>query len=45
MVMPGDNVAVEVALDVPIALEEKLRFAVREGGFTVGWGVITNVIE
>jgi elongation factor Tu len=45
MVMPGDNVSVEVALDVPIALEEKLRFAVREGGFTVGWGVITNVIE
>jgi elongation factor Tu len=45
MVMPGDNVAVEVALDVPIALEEKLRFAVREGGFTVGWGVITKVIE
>ena len=44
MVMPGDVVAVEVELDQPIALEEKLRFAVREGGLTVGSGVITQVI-
>ena len=40
MVMPGDNVAMEVALIVPIAMEEKLRFAIREGGRTVGAGVV-----
>ena len=44
MVMPGDNVTVDVALDGPIALEEKLRFAIREGGFTVGWGVVSKVV-
>ena len=41
MVMPGDNVAVTVELITPIAMEEKLRFAIREGGRTVGAGVVT----
>jgi len=44
MVMPGDNVTIEVELKAPIAMEEKLRFAVREGGKTVGSGVVTKVI-
>ena len=45
MVMPGDNVTVEVELIVPIAMEEKLRFAVREGGKTVGSGVVTKILK
>jgi len=45
MVMPGDNVSMEVQLIVPIAMEEKLRFAIREGGRTVGAGVVAKVIE
>ncbi|MGU3577181.1 elongation factor Tu [Brucellaceae bacterium C25G] len=45
MVMPGDNVSVDVALIVPIAMEEKLRFAIREGGRTVGAGVVAAIIE
>jgi elongation factor Tu len=45
MVMPGDNVAMEVELIGPIALEKELRFAIREGGRTVGAGVITDIIE
>jgi elongation factor Tu len=45
MVMPGDNCAVEVELIVPIAMEEKLRFAIREGGRTVGAGVVASIIE
>jgi elongation factor Tu len=45
MVMPGDNVAVEVALITPIAMEKELRFAIREGGRTVGAGVISEIIE
>jgi elongation factor Tu len=45
MVMPGDNVTMEVALIVPIAMEEKLRFAIREGGRTVGAGVVAAIIE
>ncbi|MBV9219983.1 MAG: elongation factor Tu [Methylobacteriaceae bacterium] len=45
MVMPGDNVTMEVALIVPIAMEEKLRFAIREGGKTVGAGVVASIIE
>jgi elongation factor Tu len=45
MVMPGDNVTVDVALIVPIAMEEKLRFAIREGGRTVGAGVVASIIE
>jgi elongation factor Tu len=45
MVMPGDNVAMTVQLIAPIAMEEGLRFAIREGGRTVGAGVITKVLE
>jgi elongation factor Tu len=45
MVMPGDNVAIKVALIQPIAMEEGLRFAIREGGRTVGAGVVSKVIE
>jgi elongation factor Tu len=45
MVMPGDNVSMEVQLIVPVAMEEKLRFAIREGGRTVGAGVVAKVIE
>lgn len=45
MVMPGDNITMEVELIVPVALETGLRFAVREGGRTVGAGVITEIIE
>jgi len=45
MVMPGDNVAVEVSLIMPIAMEKELRFAIREGGRTVGAGVISEIIE
>jgi elongation factor Tu len=43
MVMPGDNVHVNVELITPIALEEGLRFAIREGGRTVGAGVVTGL--
>ncbi|MEE8219137.1 MAG: elongation factor Tu, partial [bacterium] len=45
MVMPGDNVTVECELITPIAMEEGLRFAVREGGRTVGAGVTSKIIE
>jgi elongation factor Tu len=45
MVMPGDNVSMTVSLIVPIAMEEKLRFAIREGGKTVGAGVVAKIIE
>jgi elongation factor Tu len=45
MVMPGDNVAMTVELIVPIAMEEKLRFAIREGGRTVGAGVVASIIK
>ncbi|WAK01753.1 elongation factor Tu [Methylobacter sp. YRD-M1] len=45
MVMPGDNIAVEVKLISPIAMEEGLRFAIREGGRTVGAGVVSQIIE
>jgi elongation factor Tu len=45
MVMPGDNVSVEIQLMAPIAMEEKLRFAIREGGKTVGSGVVTKILE
>jgi elongation factor Tu len=44
-VMPGDNVTMEVTLIVPIAMEEKLRFAIREGGRTVGAGVVAQVMD
>ena len=45
MVMPGDNVTMTVELISPIAMEKELRFAIREGGRTVGAGVVTEVIE
>ncbi|MBI5467638.1 MAG: elongation factor Tu, partial [Deltaproteobacteria bacterium] len=45
MVMPGDNVNLDVELITPIAMEEGLRFAIREGGRTVGAGVVTKIIE
>ena len=45
MVMPGDNINMEVELINPIAMDEQLRFAIREGGRTVGAGVVTGIIE
>jgi elongation factor Tu len=45
MVMPGDNIGMEVTLITPIAMEKELRFAIREGGRTVGAGVVAEVIE
>jgi elongation factor Tu len=45
MVMPGDNATFEVNLIVPVALEQGLRFAVREGGRTVGAGVVTEILD
>ena len=45
MVMPGDNVSITVKLIAPIAMEEGLRFAIREGGRTVGAGVVASIIE
>jgi elongation factor Tu len=45
MVMPGDNITMEVTLITPVALEEQMRFAIREGGKTVGAGVVTKIIE
>ena len=45
MVMPGDNVTIGVKLIAPIAMEKELRFAIREGGRTVGAGVVTEIVE
>ncbi|MBI1908678.1 MAG: elongation factor Tu, partial [Deltaproteobacteria bacterium] len=45
MVMPGDRVDIDVELITPIAMEKELRFAIREGGHTVGAGVISQVVE
>ena len=45
MVMPGDNVRLTVELIQPIAMEKELRFAIREGGRTVGAGVVSEVVE
>ena len=45
MVMPGDNVNLDIELITPIAMEKELRFAIREGGHTVGAGVVTEIIE
>ncbi|HLB42318.1 MAG TPA: elongation factor Tu, partial [Gammaproteobacteria bacterium] len=45
MVMPGDNIKIVVQLIAPVAMEEGLRFAIREGGRTVGAGVVSKVIE
>jgi elongation factor Tu len=44
-VMPGDNVHMNVELIVPVAMEETMRFAIREGGRTVGAGTVTKIIE
>ena len=45
MVMPGDNVTVTVELITPIAMDKELRFAIREGGHTVGAGVVSEIVE
>lgn len=45
MVMPGDNVTITVELISPIAMEQGIRFAIREGGRTVGSGVVAEIIE
>ncbi|MDR4496540.1 MAG: hypothetical protein MRK02_01235 [Candidatus Scalindua sp.] len=45
MVMPGDNAKLEIELVTPIAMEQELRFAIREGGKTVGAGVVTKIIK
>jgi elongation factor Tu len=45
MVMPGDNVVMTIELIVPVAIEEGLRFAIREGGRTVGAGVVTKILD
>jgi elongation factor Tu len=45
MVMPGDNVQMTVELITPIAMEKELRFAIREGGRTVGAGVVTEILD
>ncbi|MCX7689973.1 MAG: elongation factor Tu, partial [Thermoflexus sp.] len=45
MVMPGDNVNLRVKLIAPVAIEEGLRFAIREGGLTVGAGVVTRILD
>jgi elongation factor Tu len=45
MVMPGDNVTMDIELINPIAVEDQLRFAIREGGRTIGAGVVTEIIE
>jgi elongation factor Tu len=45
MVMPGDNVQMTIDLIIPIAMEESLRFAIREGGRTVGAGVVTKILQ
>jgi elongation factor Tu len=45
MVMPGDNITMSIDLITPVALEEQMRFAIREGGRTVGAGIVTKIIE
>jgi elongation factor Tu len=45
MVMPGDNANLQIELISPIAMEKELRFAIREGGRTVGAGVVTEILE
>jgi elongation factor Tu len=44
MVMPGDNISMTIELQTPVAMEEQLRFAIREGGRTVGAGVVTKIL-
>jgi elongation factor Tu len=43
--MPGDNVTMDIELIAPVALEEQMRFAIREGGRTVGAGIVTKIVE
>ena len=45
MVMPGDNIEMDVELITPVAMEKELRFAIREGGRTVGAGVVMDILE
>jgi elongation factor Tu len=45
MVMPGDNIDMDVELITPIAMEKNMRFAIREGGRTVGAGVVSDIVE
>ncbi|MDX2182233.1 MAG: elongation factor Tu, partial [Bryobacteraceae bacterium] len=45
MVMPGDNVTMEIELITPVAMDKGLRFAIREGGRTVGAGTVTEIVE
>ena len=45
MVMPGDNVSLEIDLITPVAMDKGLRFAIREGGRTVGAGTVTEILE
>jgi elongation factor Tu len=45
MVMPGDNITMEVEMIAPIAMDKGVRFAIREGGRTVGSGVVTEIVE
>ena len=45
MVMPGDNITMTIELITPIAMEKGLRFAIREGGRTVGSGIVSEIIE
>ena len=45
MVMPGDNIAIEVELGTPIAMEKTMRFAIREGGKTVGAGRVSEILD
>ena len=45
MVMPGDNINVEIELITPVAMDQGLKFAIREGGRTVGAGVVTKIVQ
>jgi len=45
MCMPGDNITMDIELIVPVAMEKELRFAIREGGNTVGAGVVVQIVE
>ena len=45
MVMPGDNVTLDIELITPVAMDKELRFAIREGGHTVGAGVVTEIVD
>jgi elongation factor Tu len=45
MVMPGDNVAMEIELITPVAMDKGLKFAIREGGRTVGAGIVSEIVE